>query len=123
MNLPWGSKIEELTTEGSEDSYWDLITPKPKEPGYLVECVVGGLKIDDVCETASEATTVLVLMLNLPEEEEKLLLVSVFFLKNPLNVNEAAKCSVGGEENGLAIGEVLLIGMRGAANVSLEING
>ena len=93
VNLPWGSKIEGVFNHRRQrKQLLDLSHAETKRArGYLFECVVGGLKVDDVCETASESTTALALALNLPEEEEKLLLVSVFALKTPLNANAAAR--------------------------------
>ncbi len=127
VNLPWLTPIEELTEpEAGVNAYWILIKAgvAGKEPGYLVECTVAGLKTDDICTTGAE--TVLVLALNLTEEETgKLLLVSIFFNKKLLAANEAGTCSVGGKEDGLVIGEVLLIGEthNNSELLSLEING
>jgi hypothetical protein len=69
---------------------------------------------------------VLVLVENLVEEEEKLLLVSVYF---PANVSELlegeaemANCSVGGTHQGFVLGEELLRAERNSVPVSLEIS-
>ncbi len=99
VNLPWLTPIEELTEEAGVNDYWILFKASVagKEPGYLEECTVAGLKVDDVCSTGAE--TVLVLALNLTEEEiGKLLLVSVFFNKKLLAANEAGTCNIGGKE-------------------------
>jgi hypothetical protein len=124
VNLPWLTLVEELTTEGSVDSYWDLIEENGKgQPGYLVECTVAGLNVDDICLTEA-ASTALVLLLNLPAEGSEPALVSVYFLENPLMANEAATCSVKKEkESGLVKGEVLLEAIEGGKAVSLEVNG
>lgn len=124
-NLPWLEVIEELVIEGTEDSYWILIKKGSAAglPAFLVECEVAGIVVDDLCETFSESTTLLVLALNLPELEEGLLLVSDFFLKSPLTTGETWDCTVGGVENGLVQGEMLLLGMRGGLEASLEIAG
>ncbi len=127
LNLPWSTPIEELELEAEVNMYWILIKPgaSGKAPGYEVKCTVAGLKVSDKCETGAETALVLAFNLTEVEEPEKLLLVSIFFNKKVLTETEQGTCSVGGKENGLLIGEVLLIGEthNNSALLSLEING
>ncbi len=114
LNLPWKSEIVEK--EGT-NNWWVLLTGKGNgEPGYLVECDVLGVPTDDKCVTLSTSPA-LVLAENLVEGT--LLLVSIFFNKNPLEANQAAKCSATGTaEEGLVIGESLIENPAGEVEIS-----
>ncbi len=97
VNLPWKTTLVEK--EGT-NNWWILLSNKAAgEPGYLVECLVAGLAVDDKCLTKEAATSVLALAENLTEGG--FLFVDIFFEKNPLEANQAAKCSIGGAETGL----------------------
>lgn len=105
LNLPWETKIEE---EEAGPLWWILIvTPTA---GYLTECESALGLVADECLATSEHTP-LVLAENLPEEETieeaKLLLLTIFFNAELLEPKEAGKCSLGGAESALVIGEVL----------------
>ncbi len=113
VDLPWKSEIVEK--EGT-NNWWVLLSGKGNgEPGYLVECDVLGAPTDDTCVTST--APVLVLAENLVEGT--LLLVSIFFNKNPLEANQAAKCSATGTaEEGLVIGELLIENPAGELEIS-----
>jgi hypothetical protein len=76
VDLPWAT---ELTSTSK-----DLIEQKGAgEPGYLVECPVAGILLDDTCKRADSFVEV-------TNASGK---VDAFF-----NTGEKAKCSLGGEE-------------------------
>jgi hypothetical protein len=76
VDLPWAT---ELTSTSR-----DLIEQKGAgAPGYLVECLVAGILLDDTCERADSFV----------EVENASGKVDAFF-----NTGEKAKCSLGGEE-------------------------
>jgi len=120
VDLPWKTL---LVKNGAafED---EILTSGAGEPGYLVECKVAGLNVDDTClSRAGHPPTVVVE--NLSEEESGRLLVTTLFLKNPARGEETwAKCKslVTDENDGLVIGENLLTAVRGGVAVSLEVS-
>lgn len=108
LNLPWETKIEE---ESSTGDWWILIVTT--NAAYLTECESALGLVDDTCESTKEHTP-LVLAENLSEEETiegaKLLLLSIVFSETLLEAKEAGKCSLGGAESALVVGEVLYWG-------------
>jgi hypothetical protein len=118
INLPW---LTLVYLEGSLTR--DIIkgSTAGKEPGYTVECTVGGLKVKDTCTTAASNEAHIELN-NLPAEGSEPALVDVLFKEALLNVKEAATCSLGGAESGLVEGEVLLAAMSGSSLVALEFS-
>jgi hypothetical protein len=123
VGLPWESKIEE---EEAGPLWWVLIITKTA--GYKIVGKVAGLTVTDTCTAEKATETPLVLAENLPETEESLLLVSLFFVAGLLSEAEAATCkpSIGGEnkEDGLVIGENLLTGQimeAGGTNLAASV--
>jgi hypothetical protein len=110
INLPWTTTLEE-DAEGK----WDLLSKGPGaagQPGYLTECVTLLGLIDDVC-TINAASTPLVWVENLTETGVAKL-VTVLFLRDLLANAEYANCTVGGTNEGLVVGEVLIEGLTEA---------
>jgi hypothetical protein len=122
LDLPWKT---EGVSEAAGAEKWDLISEKGTggQPGYLVECKTKLGTVDDVCKTKEAATSALIELKNLAAEGAEPALVTGVFLKNPLEAKQAAKCSVGGEEDGLVIGEVLFAALNASsALISLEFD-
>jgi len=117
VDLPW------KTTVGEEEAgplWWDTIT---SASGYLIVCETLGIKVEDEClgQTA-EANRPMVLIENLSEAESGILLVGVFFTGDGLSPAGAAKCSVGGNEQGFVTGEQLLTATINGKAASLEVS-
>ncbi len=124
-NLPWNTTLETINEE-----LWDKIagSKEKSNPGYLTECEVEGIKVDDLCE-ANEALPLLVAVEDLAadSEEPKLSLVDMLFLATTFQEKEGkevqgewGKCSVGGANSALVVGELLLEALLAGAAVPLE---
>lgn len=125
VNLPWTITLEEELTK----LWWVLIRKtEAAEPGYKITCEAGGLKgIADTCIELPQHT-VLILLENLNEAETiegvSIHLLSGFFLGAPelLEPEEMSNCSLGGEHEGIVIGEYLIWVLRNEKAASLEIS-
>ncbi len=124
-NLPWNTTLETINEE-----LWDKIagSKEKSNPGYLTECEVEGIKVDDLCE-ANEALPLLVAVEDLAadSEEPKLSLVDMLFLATTFQEKEGkevqgewGKCSVGGANSALVVGELLLEALLAGAAVPLK---
>jgi len=120
VNTPW------KTTVGEEEAgplWWDRITSATKTPGYKITCTTLGIEVADTCEgQTAEANITMVLIENLSEAESGILLVGVFFTGDGLSPAGAAKCSVGGNEQGFVTGEQLLTATINGNPASLEVS-
>ena len=95
VNLPW---LTQLVQESS-GAFLDLIKSDGKGiPGWEVECTALGVKVTDKCETENGKPE----QLNNTSTEE----VEATFLESVAE-SEEAKCSVGGEKEGLVVGTLL----------------
>jgi hypothetical protein len=107
LNTPWTTTLEEAE--------WDLIAKGPGaagQPAYLVECVTPLGLVDDVCSVNAEHTPLV--LVEVLKEVGVPNLVTVLFPRDPLVPSEAATCTIGGKEQGLVVGEVLLEGLTEA---------
>jgi hypothetical protein len=119
LNLPWKIPI----SEGMSNDWFVLIESGGKgQPGYEIECEIDELHFDDACLSAV-GNDLLVLTENLAAEgTEPALLTTIFPGSVILAPAEAAKCSLGGAEQGFVSGEILLAAWTGTAFESLAIN-
>jgi hypothetical protein len=116
-NLPWKSL---LFLEGTASV--DKVGPGTGgEPGYAIVCLVAGLKKTDTCTTTA-AHPVIVNAENLTGSATEKPLVTITFPEKPKHPEEAATCSLGGAEQGFVRGKVLLEGLEGGSQVSLELS-
>jgi hypothetical protein len=120
VNLPWTTKIEAKDAANDWLVAINKKTGAGSEPGYAIKCKVAGISKKDTCEISGAEP--LVLAENLAGNSTELPLVTIQFLKVLTVAAEAAKCSTGGLENGLAFGEQLLEALSGTTQVSLEIS-
>jgi hypothetical protein len=111
--LPW--KTEMVLEAGVA---WDLIS---SEPGYTSVCKTI-INVTDKCvaHEKGEGEAPLVELENLPEAG--ILLLREIYPKVPLAVTQTETCSVGGKENGLVYGQVLLSAFYGTTSVSVEVS-
>jgi hypothetical protein len=107
LNTPWTTTLEEAE--------WDLISKGPGaagQPAWLIECnTLLGL-VDDVCSVSAEHTPLV--LVEVLKEVGVPNLVTMLFPRDPLLSSEAETCTVGGKEQGLVIGEILLEGLTEA---------
>jgi len=102
-NLPWGSKLVERGSEVRDE----LVSGTGGEPGWAVECTVGGiLKITDECLRAGNTVNVIAnrttgQVENIFDERTK--------------EETMAKCTVGGAEAGLVRGSIIALLKSGNA--------
>jgi hypothetical protein len=109
-NLPWSTQLAERTNAKSEKENRDVLTSlvSGKNPGWDVECTVGGvLKITDECTGVSSTNvranrSVGSVVTEFEKESEK----------------EPANCSVGGEKEGFVAGAITL-SLRSLLGLSL----
>jgi hypothetical protein len=107
VGLPWTTELE---MEGA--AVKDLIEESILgQPGYLIECKTLLGNIEDLCRSVESKTSLLVELTNLAAEGAEPKLVNALFLKNP-PAAEALKCTVGGKEDGLVIGELLIASLN-----------
>jgi hypothetical protein len=119
VNLTWKTELV-ADAEGK----WDLLLKGSGagQPGYLVECVTPLGLVDDTC-LANAASTPLVWVENLAAEVGGKKLVTILFLRDLLAAAEYATCSVGGKEQGLVVGEVLIEALNIANEpIDLEVS-
>jgi hypothetical protein len=117
QNLPWNTLLE-LVAGVSEDQ----IKPGPsgKQPGYLLTCKTALGSIDDVCNSTA-GKEINIKVINLPGNATEPPLVTVEFSATAQN-DLSAKCSVGGAESGLIVGNILLAALVGGVLASLEVS-
>jgi hypothetical protein len=120
---PWATLVEEGELS-STNKAWDLLKELGSHglPGYLIKCeIAGGTKQNDEC-LINASHTPLTELLNLAGNATELPLVSAIFPETLLEKAELAKCSVGGAESGLVLGEDLQEALVGGTQVSLELS-
>jgi hypothetical protein len=104
VNLPWSLQVEQVGTTFSSA----IKSTVTAGAGWLVECTVLGVKVDDTCTTQEG----LVLL-----ENETTGLLHVLF--EPTVAKEFANCTVGGKEEGLVEG-LFYLHFLGAGTEELE---
>jgi hypothetical protein len=119
INLTWKTELV-----GDSEGKWDLLLKGSGagQPGWLIECVTPLGLVDDTC-VANAASTPLVWVENLAAEVGGKKLVTMLFLRDLLAAAEYASCSVGGKEEGLVVGEMLIEGLNTAGEpIDLEVS-
>ena len=102
-NLPWGSRLVEIA--GKEEVRDELISGSNKEvsngePGWSVECTVGGiLKVTDTCERSGNTQDV--------RNNRANLVTEFVFDARSEEAKERATCSIGGKETGRVGGTII----------------
>ncbi len=101
IDLPWLSELLLGENAKKESVFLDRLSSDGQgEPAVLTECKTALGTVDDTCTEVSAGSTV--------EVKNESSDVNVIFPKELAKASEAAKCSVGGAENGLVVGEVLV---------------
>ncbi len=104
LDLPWLTELLLGENAAKESVFLDKLSSDGKgEPGYLSECKTALGTVDDSCTEASATTTV--------EVKNETSDVNIIFPRALTKASEAWKCSVGGPENGLMVGEELIEAM------------